>query len=265
MNMKSLFGKFAAAALAAGIASGASASVVLTDLNSTVVLNNNLSAVDSWDVNGVSQLFEQTYFVRVGSTGGETELNENTLVNEAALGNIGSSAYAVGGLSITVSYTLTGTLGGGSDLAESIRITNTSGASINDIHFFQYVDFDLNGQIGPQSGFFENNQDVNQFGGGVIVSETVVAPQPNARALEPFSVIVTDLEDGSPTSLASFNNAPLANTDVTWAFEWIFSLGNNQSFLISKDKLLTVVPAPAALPAGLALLGLIAARRRRAA
>jgi len=52
-----------------------SADVVLTDQNTTVTIDPvNGAGVYSWLVNGVEQLFQQWFWYRVGSTGGESPL-----------------------------------------------------------------------------------------------------------------------------------------------------------------------------------------------
>src|SRR5262249_25593325 len=136
---------------------------------------------------------------------------------------------ALAGLSVQVDYLLNGGIAGShaSDVAETINITNTTGSSL-DFHFFEYSGFDLNGDDTSQVVNFANANTVNQQGGGVVLSETVVTPAPSAHQAALFPVLLNSLNDGSPTTLNGTNNA--GPGDATWAFQWDTTIANNSSF-----------------------------------
>jgi hypothetical protein len=151
-------------------------------------------------------------------------------------------------------------------LSEQIRISNLS-AGILDFHFFQYVDLDLFGggddivQLGKnlQNKFNE----AFQIDGAASFAETVTAPGANHAEAALTGVTLVALMDGNPTTLSDTLAAGPGN--VTWAFQWDFSLAPGASFLISKDlNMLVPVPEPSAFAlAGLGVLMLGWMRRSR--
>jgi len=236
-----------------------SADVVLTDQNSTVTIEPVGGAgAYSWLVNGVEQLFQQWFWYRVGAAGPEqniSTLSAPTIVQ--ATNNTAQINYTGAGLNIQISYTLVGApVGvGTSDLAETIRIQNT-GTTSKDLHFFQYSDFDLNGNIGGQTAKIISGQIAEQSGGGALLSETVVVPSPSRYEAALYAATYNSLTDGGPTTL---NNVASAGPgDATWAFQWDKILAGGGTLIISKDKHLDIVPEPAAillLGTGLLLIG----------
>ena len=62
-------------------------------------------------------------------------------------------------------------------MSEQISITNLLDSPL-DFHFFQYADFDLSA---ADTAFFTNANAVDQIGGGLRLSETVVTPVPSHR------------------------------------------------------------------------------------
>jgi len=142
-----------------------------------------------------------------------------------------------------------------SDLAETIRIDNTGTSGIS-LSFFQYSDFDLNGQLGGQTANIVGGQIAQQSGSGTLLSETVVVPQPARYEAVLYASTYNSLTDGNPTTL---NNVASAGPgDATWAFQWDRTLAAGGTLIISKDKHLEIVPEPAAillLGTGLLLIG----------
>ena len=147
---------------------------------------------------------------------------------------------------------------------EVITINNTSGGSL-DFHFFQYADFDLNDTPGGDSAVFANANTVLQSEGALSVSETVITPAASHREIDFYPATRDELNDGVATTLS---DTPIGTVvgpgDVTWAFQWDFTVQPGSTFLISKDKRLSGVPEPTAcvlLSIGVGLL--LAARRKR--
>jgi hypothetical protein len=263
--MKTLLGVVAVLALVLVPVQARANIVTLTDLNTTVKVNTGTQAgMYSWVVNGVEQIYQQWFWFRVGNDPATPEASINTLT-QTGIGFTNrylNVTYGGGGVAIDLTYNLTGgTAGGGSDVAETIRIVNTTTRSMV-LHFFQYSDFDLNGQIGGQTARVVNVNTVQQQGGGMQLSETVVTPAPNHFAVDFWPTTLNQLNDAVATTLNG--PAQAGPGDVTWAFQWDFTIGAGHSAIISKDKNLRVIPEPGSMVLlGSGLLGLAAAVRRR--
>lgn len=262
------------AALAAGLAVPAMAQTyTLEDFNSSSFFDLNNGNQISWNVDGVSQLFNQAFFYRTSSMGDEAavtslpltghQATDTNTFDDARLDTLATRYSAASGLEFRISYTLRGgALGSGtSDLAETIRIQNNSNAPIS-LSFFQYVDFDLGATIGGDFGEIIGGDSVYQYDttGNLTVNETVVTPGPNHFQIGNFPSILNLFGNGVVDNLNDFGG-PIGPTDVTWAFQWDITLAPGQNFIISKDKLLYIPTPGAAMLLGLG--GLAAVRRRR--
>jgi hypothetical protein len=255
------------AAVTFGAARAEAANLTVSDGNSSFTVDDASAAgMHTWIVDGVDQMFQQWFWYRIGSVGGEHSIDDLSAavstVSEDL--NVVRIVYSSGGLTIRTQYTLQGGANGSqqSDIAESITITNETGAAL-DFHFFQYSDFDLCGAIGGQTVTFVNANTVDQTGGGCNLSETVVTPAASHHQASGFNSLVAALEDGSPTILS--DNAGFGPGDATWAFQWDVLIANGGSFQISKDKnLRAAIPEPASLfLLGSGLLGGLKTLRRR--
>jgi hypothetical protein len=94
----------------------------------------------------------------------------------------------------------------------------------------------------------------------VHLSESVLVPQSSHHEVAYYDTTLYALNDGLPTTLSDLDG-PLTDGDLTWAFQWDFSLAPGKTFLISKDKLIT--PEPATLGVLIAVGGVLLRRRRR--
>jgi hypothetical protein len=244
----------------------------LVDENSSADFDTGSQAnAFNWVVDGRDQLFQQAFWYRIGNV---AESSLDTLprsVEGTTDTNFDGDhdtlfvRYNGAGFRIEVRYTLDGGLPGsrGSDMAEQIQISNLSATPL-DFHFFQYSDFDLNGTAGGDSAVFTNANAVRQFEGALSVSETVITPVPSHREINFAPLIVARLNDGAPTTLSdtSPTGVVFGPGDVSWAYQWDFTLPVGGSFQISKDKQITGIPEPATL-ALLTTAGLLLALRRK--
>jgi hypothetical protein len=249
----------------------ARANVTLTDQNSVVNIDPTSQAgVYHWTVDGINQLYQQWFWYRIRNTGGQSSVDTISapVLNQTAPDAVGL-AYQNASIRAEVKYDLTGGSPGDgrSDLSETVRITNVSRSSLT-YHFFEYSDFDLGGRpsgdiarittVGGRA-FIADQTKAN----GSFLSETVAAPGANRWEANLFANTLNSLNSGLTYNL---NDHLVAGPgDATWAFQWDFTLGAGQSFLLSKDKLL-FTPEPSSIAiAGLGVLGLIGygIRRRR--
>jgi len=237
------------------------APITVTDGNSTVVIDpTSSSGMFTWSVDGVDQMFQQWFWYRIGNTGPEQAINTLSAPVVGVLGTTVQITYTSNDLEIRTTYNLTGApVGSGtSDVAETIRITNLSGDTL-DLHFFQYSDFDLDGTSGNDIGQLVNANTVRQWDATntqILLTETVVTPAANHYEIDTFANTLNSLTDGLPTTLS--DSSPYVGPgDVTWAFEWDRTLagsGAGSSFIISKDKNIATSPVPE--PASLVLMGM---------
>ncbi len=225
--------------------------VNLASLNSTASVDlGSASGMYSWTVDGVNQLYSQSLWYRIGSSGPESSVSSiSSAIFSLSAANQLTALYSNASISVQVSYLLTGNTGGSgqSGLNQSIKIVNTSGAS-EDIHFFQYSDFDLGGTPLNQnvtlntnnSGFYSAYQTL----GSASLTESVIAAANHGEA-NLYANTLNSLTDSLTTTLN--NNTTAGPGDVTYAFEWDFlNLGAGGSKIISKIENLSV-PEPSSM------------------
>ena len=266
------------------------ANVTLTDMNSIVEFETGtVDGMLSWEVDGVEQLFRQWLWYRVGTGGPELSIDTLTHddINDV---NVSDGDFdpgnerlvtryfeSNGDFEIQVDYLLTGgTFGSGtSDVAEVITIINNLDEPL-DFHLFQYSDFDLGGTSNDAfvqilGGNTARQRDVSG-GPGVLVTqvETVVTPMPSHVEVGEFFLmpnIISRLQDANSDDL---NDAPLflsGPDDFQWAFQWDVVIPAGGTFIISKDKNISMVPEPGGfILAAMSLcgfLGFVGRRSRR--
>jgi hypothetical protein len=276
MSNRTIHGALAAVcalAVLGALAPSAQGYIILTERNSTVKIDpNSPDGMFSWVVDGVEHLYQQWFFFRVGSTGGELSIDALKLTSVKTFDVSGDNVddelllrYSDQSNRFTMSilYVLTGSDPGNgvSDIAETISIKSKSTQTL-DFHFFQYSNFDLRGTPGNDTVTIRGGNTATQRDGLVTMSETVVAPDPTLVEAAIFPSTINSLQDLYTTTLDG--NTTAGPGDVTWAFEWDFQLAPGQTKLISKDKLITPEPGTVALVC-LGGLGLVIRRRRRLA
>jgi hypothetical protein len=268
-----------AAIVAIGLVSQASAQIItLSDLNSVAqVAPNTQNGMFYWAVQGQNQLQQQWFWYGVGNG----PVHSIETISGAALsqptGRELITTYNNGLYSVSIDYLLTGgtVVSAGqqaaSDIGETIKIVNTSGAVLP-FHFYQYSYFNLNGQnsdvvqLGKNGRGLFNDALQMDAADQNSMTETVTTPGANHGEVGTVGVTLAKLNGGGPV-LLSDNAGPVGPAGVTWALEWDLNIAPGGSAIISKDKSLNVLVIPE--PSTLALLGLgglagCLARRRRA-
>ena len=260
-----------AAALLLGLSAAASAQqITLADSNSQVQIDPTSQAgMNSWIVDGTNYDAKQWFWYRIGPTGGESSLDTLTMSAPVLTDTNGDGVIDTAflqytndptnhGLNVTVKMTVQGAGAGSgeSDIAEQLKLQNKTSAPM-DLHFYQYNNFILSN--GQDVITFDGNNHVLQSGPVVSLGETIgindgegfVTGNPLHEAAA-VPITLTSLNSGSPTTLS--NNSGAGPGDLSWAFEWDVTLQPNGYLLISKDKILNVIPVPE--PSSLLLLSL---------
>jgi len=251
----------------------------VTNGNSFALINaTSQSGMNNWTVDGVNQLYQQWFWYRIGSHGGESSIDTLGAPTITSSPGLLSTTYASSKLSVQVDYALHGgDIGSGTaSIAETITLRNVSASSLS-LHFFQYTDFDLlgtaandhveltrDGATGPYIGATQWDGDPNnrQFSANITVTGA------NHAEATFWSTLLNELTDSKPTTLADTVGVVGSGGDVDCAFQWDLSLAAGGSITLDVNKNLTLpgayVPEPsvaALLAVGLA--GGIILRHRR--
>ena len=251
---------------------GSAAIVNLSNGDSTATVNLDSSAgMSSWTVNGQNQLAQQWFWFRIGNSGLAQPINTissaNILLQDP---NTVSAEYtsALLGITLDITYTLTGGGPGNADISEQIEIINNNVSQL-DFHFFQYSDFNLLNTPGGDSVSISGNPTDGydfalQTKGPTQIAEAVTAPPAN------------EAEAGlTPDTLNSLNTVSGYNLngtvsigpgDATWALQWDATIdGNGGMFDLTKDKKLSIsiIPEPSTIAVVALGLGAVRLVRRR--
>jgi hypothetical protein len=230
----------------------------LVDGNSSADFDTNASFnAYNWNVDGVDQLFEQSFWYRIGNSS-EAPVHSLPVTTEGTTDTNFDGAhdtlfvrYGGQGFDIEIRYVLDGGLpfSGAADMGEQVSVSNLTDSPL-DFHIFQYVDFDLGAGAGGDRGVFTNPNTVRQWKGLLRLTETVVTPVPSHRELDFYPATLGRLNDAVATTLSDTPiGAVLGPGDVTWAYQWDTLISPRGTFQISKDKNLSagVIPEPASL------------------
>lgn len=226
--------------------------LALSDDNSIAAFDPNFSENPSnsgllfWSVDNVNQLFQDSFWYRAGSEGGEALISTLDLLDvqqTQPADNQVSALYAGTGFEIGLDLTLDGGRQGSgvSSLFEDILVTNT-GSEPLDFHLFNYTDFDLTNS-GEQDTAEIGGQTAAQQDGGTFTTQ-VVDPVASYYQAAAFPDLLAALEDDAATTLKNFSG-PVTG-DVDYAFQWNFILDPAASFSISNTK--SIAPSPAPIP-----------------
>jgi hypothetical protein len=263
-----------ALALAWGGAGSADArGITLTHNNAQVTIDETATTtvpgINSLTIGGVNNLNQEWFWFRTGNMTREQALDGSTLVSSTqANARSWNGIYSDGQTwEIEVLLNLTGTTGNFmADLAETITIRNLTNSNLA-FSFFEYTDWDLNGSSTDDSVTLVHANPltgaavVEQFGSNASSRTSIVSPTNISRyELGYYSTTRDKLTNATIDNLANAypppgNMTTLAGPgDLTWAAQWNLNLAARTSYIISKDKLVTIQPVPEPATLGLLLM-----------
>ncbi|MBL0927500.1 MAG: hypothetical protein IBJ11_07595 [Phycisphaerales bacterium] len=262
-----------AAALVAVAGSAQAAPIQISDRNSSALIDPvSPAGMFNWTIDGVTNLNRQWFYFRVGDaaanqgidtlnfTGSQLSDTNGALPGGDLANDTLALQYLGNGFRLEITYVIRGGVGlsGTSDIAEIIKITNTSTAALP-FRFFQYSNFQLNGQVNNDYVQVLGGNTAQQGVGAFSMSETVATPLPTRLETGLAATVQNNIETIAGYNLNN-NPAFIGPANLAWAFQWNFNILPGRSILISKDK--NVVPTPGAMVL-VGVAGLLGTGRRR--
>jgi len=235
---------------------------MLMDQNSMVMGDATSGLLSDWFIDGTDHLFNQDYYFRVGATPEAPIWSVGQATVTTISGNSVNVSYSTNVFRFDITYTLVGGNGGSgtADLGEIVRVTNLT-ANPLPFSLFEYDDFDLNGTAGGDSAELVNTSTIRQWDGltNALVGST---PPFNAWEIDAWPTILAKLNDGNVDNLSN-STSPSGPGDLAFAMQWNRTIAPRGNFLMSKNKLIEVVPEPATIAVfGLGLAALLRRRRK---
>lgn len=207
--------------------------ITLTNGNSVVQIDpNSQNGVYAWAVDGVSQLYQQWFWLGRPTNGPQVSFDQlGTPLGTSVTTTNATFSYLPQGLIVTLSFTLNGGATGSyaSTLMESISIQNTNTAPAS-MHVYDYTDFDLAGNYEGDSVSFPTTNSVVQQGKGMVATQ-LAYPAPNNWEGSWYALALDTLLEPEPAILSD-EIEPDEPGDQTFAYQWNATLGAGQTLVL---------------------------------
>ncbi|MBV9385304.1 MAG: hypothetical protein JOZ78_02635 [Chroococcidiopsidaceae cyanobacterium CP_BM_ER_R8_30] len=239
----------------------------LTNGNATASFNNTQGIVQQPDISKARQTgitvfqvdnmpvqYQNGFWVRVGSSGGESLVGPNTSsLTEGPLTQIGNNQASItytdpGSFTLALNTVLAGgAIGSGqASLTQTANITNVSSSPL-DFHLFEYYDFfveDVSGTSSIVSITGGNNALATWTENGTNIDVAVSSPVANRYEVEDYPILRNSLNDSSPTVLNN-DGGPKGPGDLPFALEQDLNIPIGQTITIAtQERVATAVPEP---------------------
>ena len=219
--------------------SDGNASITVDPNTATETLGEITGGMVDWTTDGVNNIFEQSWYLRVGDAAHENHLATLPLtLAEIVDPNQIHLVYSGTELRADLLYTLTGGAegSGSSTIEETLTLTNLDASNSLPVALFEYDDvdipvFDTNTVAGDVAG-------ITQEAAGTALSVIPGSPTPDAFQIDqayPVQTLRTSLLDTAITNLAN-SGSPLGPTDADFAFQWNLTIPADDSVTVSVLK-----------------------------
>ncbi|MBM4254261.1 MAG: PEP-CTERM sorting domain-containing protein [Deltaproteobacteria bacterium] len=213
------------------------------DNNSSISIDtNSQDGLFTWNVDGVSHLSREWFWLRTSSDTQESSLDTLSLSSAATSGNTATLSYNGTGFDVDLEYTLNGGANGSgaSQIREDISLINTSGAPLT-ISLFSLSDFDLDGTSLDQQASGDAIG-ITQ-GDGLVVANVRPSLAGQAFQIALFDDLIDSFNDSGLTNLDN-SGSPTGLGDLQFAFQHNFTIpnGGNADLTLLKD--ISAVPEP---------------------
>jgi hypothetical protein len=238
-----------------------SQTLTVSDGNATISVNPdrraNPGGIANWNTDGISSLYEQSWYFRLGDATGQREiplhvltLNSSEIVGENEIQLSYNGEDRGFDLAADITYTLLGgPIGSGSStIDQTATMTNLDTVNPLSLSLFGYSDFDLpNSFSDVASGGVDGITQVNTASFLRTATVTPVSPTPHAFQISEAGDVQTlrnTLGDGLPTELSNATS-PFGPADVDFAFQWELEIPVGGSVTISTTQTVAgEVPEP---------------------
>ena len=240
----------------------AAVQLTLTDGNSSAIYDDNSGAgyygFNDWQTDSQTLLTETGLFYRVGNTGKAKTLD--TLDSSSTVnGNSATVNYTGTGFTIDLDLSLNDS---DSTLNQTATINNTSSSTL-DFELFSYFDLvTSSGSTGDTVGIDSNSYTATQSGDRNIITTTVTENNTSYTERRGEVDAIDTIED-TLIGIRNDNNSQLDNdistitetvNPVSFAYQWDYSLGNNESFEVAFNSSNNAVAVPFEFSPGLGLV-----------
>jgi hypothetical protein len=246
--------------------------LTISDGNSSATIDPSSPVnMSSWVVNGVDHYSgggQQSFYYSIGNAAPRPITNLGTPINNSGASFL-DSQYAGSGISLEMFTFITG--GNPSAIGETATLRNATDASI-DIHFYEYVAFNVNGKTTGNTLTITNGNTADQTDPALGTIAEVDATSPSHFEGATGDTILSLLNNGSNPVTLSDSVIP-GSGNPNFAFEWDATLTaagtDNSGFQVSINKTITNSAVAVPLPKGawmalisLAGLALVAGKKK---